>query len=98
MCLVCLTAYSHVDCAEEYNIDGMSAEVAYFSQDYWLTSLAIGHPLAFQSQASSENKLGDAPELDDASVRNFVVYQRETNGVTTLILILDHAMEYNGYG
>ncbi|CAO3640551.1 unnamed protein product [Mucor fragilis] len=53
---------------KEYNIDGMSAEVAYFSQDYWLTSLAIGHPLAFQSQASSENKLGDAPELDDASI------------------------------
>lgn len=57
--------------AEEYNIDGMSAEVAYFSQDYWMNSLAIGHPLAFQSQASSENKLGDAPELDDASVRNY---------------------------
>jgi len=49
----------------------MSAEVAYFSQDYWMNSLAIGHPLAFQSQASSENKLGDAPELDDASVRNY---------------------------
>lgn len=55
---------------EEYNIDGMSSEVAYFTQDYWMNSLAIGHPLAFQAQANSENKLGHAPEMDDTFVRD----------------------------
>jgi hypothetical protein len=48
----------------------MSSDVAYFTQDYWMNSLAIGHPLAFQAQASSENKLGDAPEMDDTFVRD----------------------------
>lgn len=63
----------------------MSAEVAYLSQDYWTNSLAIGHPLALQSEASSENKLGDGPELDDISVRHFAIYERETQLSNNLI-------------
>ncbi|KAI9483584.1 MAG: C-type lectin protein [Benjaminiella poitrasii] len=50
---------------KEYNVDGMSSEVAYFTQDYWMNSIAIGHPLAFHSLANSKNTLGEAPDMDD---------------------------------
>lgn len=53
---------------KEYNIDGMSGEVAYFTQDYWMNSLAIGHPLVYHSQANSAVTLGEAPEMDDSYV------------------------------
>lgn len=33
----------------------MSADVAYFTQDYWMNSLAISHPLAFHSRANSKD-------------------------------------------
>ncbi|KAG1463849.1 hypothetical protein G6F56_005201 [Rhizopus delemar] len=40
---------------KEINADGMSADVAYFTQDYWMNSLAISHPLAFHSRANSKD-------------------------------------------
>ncbi|KAI7900048.1 C-type lectin protein [Cokeromyces recurvatus] len=50
---------------KEYNVDGMSSEVAYFTQDYWTTSLAIGHPLVFQSEANSSNRMDGAEDEDN---------------------------------
>ncbi|GAA5811625.1 hypothetical protein MFLAVUS_005065, partial [Mucor flavus] len=50
---------------KEYNIDGMTSDVSYFTQDYWMNSLAIGHPLVYHSQANSENTIGQAPAKDD---------------------------------
>jgi iron(II)-dependent oxidoreductase len=46
----------------------MSSDVAYFTQDYWMNSLAIGHPLVYHSTASSKNTLGNAPAMDDSYV------------------------------
>lgn len=44
----------------------MVSDVSYFTQDYWMNSLAIGHPLVYQSQANSEISMG--PALDDCHV------------------------------
>jgi hypothetical protein len=46
----------------------MSSDVAYFTQDFWMNSLAIGHPLVYHSQAGSKNTIGDAPEMEDSYV------------------------------
>lgn len=46
----------------------MSSDVAYFTQDYWINSLATGHPLVYHSSASSKNTLGNAPTMDDTYV------------------------------
>jgi hypothetical protein len=32
----------------------MSSDVAFFAQDYWTNSLAIGHPLVYHSNANGE--------------------------------------------
>lgn len=47
----------------------MSSDVSYFTQDYWMNSLAIGHPLVYHSQANKENAVGAAPAMDDNYVR-----------------------------
>jgi hypothetical protein len=55
--------------SEEYNVDGMSSDYDAFTQDYWMNSLAIGHPLVFQSNATmknSESKL----DMSEAEVRD----------------------------
>lgn len=59
---------------EEYNIDGMSSDVSYFTQDYWMNSLAIGHPLVYHSLANKENAVGAAPAMNDNYVR--FIYKR----------------------
>lgn len=43
----------------------MTSDVSYFTQDYWMNSLAIGHPLVYHSQANSQNTIGQAPAKDD---------------------------------
>jgi hypothetical protein len=49
-------------------VDGIRADVAYFTQDFWMNSLAIGHPLVFQSEANSKNNLNQASKMDDTYV------------------------------
>jgi hypothetical protein len=47
----------------------MSSDYDAFTQDYWMNSLAIGHPLVFQSNATmknSESKL----DMSEAEVRD----------------------------
>jgi hypothetical protein len=46
----------------------MSTESTQFTQDYWMNSLAIGHPLAFHSSAE-ENLSEDALKMDEHHVR-----------------------------
>lgn len=47
----------------------MSSDVAYFTEDFYNNSLAIGHPLVYHSQAGSKNTIGDASaDLDDSHV------------------------------
>ncbi|CAO3690633.1 unnamed protein product [Rhizopus microsporus] len=50
---------------KEFNVDGMAGEFSYFPQDFWMSSLAIGHPLVYVSQASSKHSLNQASETDD---------------------------------
>lgn len=42
----------------------MSTDSNQFTQDYWMNSLAIGHPLAFHSN-SEENTSEDAIKMDE---------------------------------
>ncbi|MBM6387618.1 MAG: hypothetical protein JSY10_27165 [Paenibacillus sp.] len=53
----------------------MTSDVSYFTQDYWMNSLAIGHPLVYHSQANSENTIGQAPAMDDNYVNiHLIIY------------------------
>ena len=45
----------------------MSSDIAYFPQEYWNNSLAIGHPLVYQSHANSKHTI-DHQELEDHHV------------------------------
>ncbi|KAG1465718.1 hypothetical protein G6F46_002811 [Rhizopus delemar] len=53
---------------KEYNVDGVRADIAYFTQDFWMNSLAIGHPLVFQSEANNKNNLNQASKMDDTYI------------------------------
>jgi hypothetical protein len=46
----------------------MAGEFSHFPQDFWMSSLAIGHPLVYVSQASSKHSLDQASEADDTFV------------------------------
>lgn len=46
----------------------MSTVFSQVTQDYWMNSLAIGHPLAFHSSSITDEKPGDVPNMDDNNV------------------------------
>jgi hypothetical protein len=71
----------------------MSSDVSYFTQDYWMNSLAIGHPLVYHSQANNENTIGTAPAMDDNYVRFIYISVKHK-----LIIILGYAVEHYGHG
>ncbi|KAI7864884.1 C-type lectin protein [Spinellus fusiger] len=56
---------------KEYHVDGMLSEVAYFTQEYWLTSLAIGYPLVLQSAADVPETMNRSSNEDDTSFLRF---------------------------
>ncbi|KAI9254648.1 hypothetical protein BY458DRAFT_589371 [Sporodiniella umbellata] len=62
---------------KEFNADGMSANIAYFTQDFWMNSLAISHPLALHSQVSAKADSTDSYDALQWNVMDTVQY--ETN-------------------
>ncbi|KAI8377656.1 C-type lectin protein [Radiomyces spectabilis] len=50
---------------KECNADGISSDVAFFTQDYWLNAIAIGHPLVLQSTADAEDSVNRSPISDE---------------------------------
>jgi hypothetical protein len=43
----------------------MLTDASHFTQDYWMNSLAIGHPLVYQSQGSDGKS-----DVNEAEVRS----------------------------
>ncbi|KAI9033850.1 C-type lectin protein [Phycomyces nitens] len=56
---------------KEYNVDGMSSEVSFITQDYWMNSLAIGHPLVLQATANASESMSRGPDEDDTAILRF---------------------------
>lgn len=55
----------------------MSTDSTQFTQDYWMNSLAIGHPLAFHSSAE-ENKDMDEHNAMQWNITDMAKYDSKT--------------------
>lgn len=72
----------------------MSGDVSFFTQDFWMNSLAIGHPLVYHFQANGERSFKKVPENDDTFVSTCY------NAIVLLLIIdiVGTAMEHYGHG
>lgn len=60
----------------------MSGNAAFFTQDFWKNSIAIGHPLVYHSQTSSKH------ETDNACASQWNVMDMSKGFITILYPII----------
>ncbi|KAI8887578.1 DUF323-domain-containing protein, partial [Backusella circina FSU 941] len=63
---------------KEFNVDGMLTDASHFTQDYWMNSLAIGHPLVYQSQGSDEKSDVNEAEIMRWNTVSMVKYDSKS--------------------